>query len=107
MLISDWSSDVCSSDLCKDEFADTPLGAKTAYVVIEGQEYCAGDIVGQHTGGDGIGHGAGVGYAGIGKQEVDGPLIMILQAECMVIVFLQLGIEIGRASCRDRECRYV
>src|SRR3546814_540881 len=58
-----------SSSECKDEFADTPLGAKTAYVVIEGQEYCAGDIVGQHTGGDGIGHGAGVGDAGIRSEE--------------------------------------
>src|SRR5690606_14146812 len=73
---------------CKNEFADARLGAKTAYIVVEGKKDCAANIIGQHVSGNGIGHGAGVRDAGGGKQHVYGPLIVVLKAECVVSVFL-------------------
>src|SRR3546814_8446812 len=77
MLISDWSSDVCSSDLHEDAFRhrqriQADLDRHLAAVLAQTEEVAAGA------------HRARV---GVRKETVPG--------------------EIGRASCRERVCQYV
>src|SRR3546814_10764557 len=76
MRISDWSSDVCSSDLLP-QFADNGKALAEAGVV--------------------------VGAAEAGTIDEVGDLLLAL----LVVLDLVAGLEIGRASCRERVCQYV
>src|SRR3546814_1784202 len=88
MRISDWSSDVCSSDLAEVE-------RHVDLAVAVGVE-ALGDAVG--VGIDELGHAGG---AWPGQRHVGGAVAVEVER-----VGDAVG-EIGRASCRERVCRYV
>src|SRR3546814_6653822 len=77
MRISDWSSDVCSSDLI-DRFGD--VGAKAEFLVLHVSEALLEQI----------------------RAHADPRTVAIEILERAVCHF-----EIGRASCRERVCQYV
>src|SRR3546814_2937504 len=82
MRISDWSSDVCSSDLQRRAHVGEPAadaGLHGGVVLHHLVETVA--VVEQGRGARGLGH--------VGGQAGPG------------------GVEIGRASCRERGCQYV
>src|SRR3546814_19485707 len=121
MRISDWSSDVCSSDLrnlnggqgrrvegagrqachwiCRDGLQLRALGIGDVAVAIERESAVAGVL-------------------GVARQRVDDSE-EAFAVHCNVKrvaglldraegeVLRDLGDEIGRASCRERECQYV
>src|SRR3546814_4739544 len=82
MRISDWSSDVCSSDLPGGRFRNESL-----------QEKCRGD-------GAGIGSVADIADIGHGRPQHLRVGLVERQAPD------RIG-QIGRASCRERVCQYV
>src|SRR3546814_5025419 len=86
MRISDWSSDVCSSDL-----AEIACGIRHAYV--EEREIIEG--------------AAAVGIAALlaGKLGCQGPTVLLLSGRNIDMALH--AREIGRASCRERVCQYV
>src|SRR3546814_19126802 len=101
MRISDWSSDVCSSDLVWDARCD---GVNCAVLDIQS---CRGRA------GQGDGDGLPVTRT---RLNVDGSRGAIGQFDaverriaCNIVdLFEQLGgFENGRASCRERVCQYV
>src|SRR3546814_1351785 len=84
MRISDWSSDVCSSDLalaerCVKEPRDVPAPAPEVGQVKE--KLLAGGILDKFS----------EAYTEVDKQARQG----------------KIAAEIGRASCRERVCQYV
>src|SRR3546814_7306821 len=98
MRISDWSSDVCSSDLCIDaggrdrqrfsiEFTQIFHALKQAAIdqdalaVMLEQMFRTGD-------------GSGGAKRGHGEHQA-------------AFQFADGGVKIGRASCRERVCKYV
>src|SRR3546814_4757024 len=83
MRISDWSSDVCSSDLPAQEVA---LGHV--------------DVLGKRTEVDVV-HGVAPGIA----HHVPGIVVGVVVA--VGVVRVRQAVEIGRASCRERVCQYV
>src|SRR3546814_17850650 len=90
MRISDWSSDVCSSDLCDDLRLD--LGG--AFEDVEDARVAehAGDLV-----------LLGVAVAAVHLQRVVG----VGPGDARAQQFRHAGLdEIGRASCRERVCQY-
>src|SRR3546814_9008768 len=90
MRISDWSSDVCSSDL--DQHEDRRFG-KRRFEFHDEIEFVA------------------VGNAAIQQHYVIGiGLLRYFESALRAVGFLDVqGIEdqIGRASCRERVCQYV
>src|SRR3546814_1046934 len=82
MRISDWSSDVCSSDLARREEHDWTLRAGGAGAVrtLRGGDRRLAD------------RGLSRRAAGGAQRRGGGP---------------DAGAEIGRASCRERVCQYV
>src|SRR3546814_5548387 len=104
MLISDWSSDVCSSDRCVSGPAPNELAIRTSHirpVILENSVkllMVAADLsklmawrllLWTHSDGAVQAYGFAVQHV-VRDYAVD-----------------QLGIEIGRASCRERVCQYV
>src|SRR3546814_8983340 len=87
MRISDWSSDVCSSD----------LSPRRPLVIEENAVGCVKSVGLPIVHGDPIGVELGrrIGTAGIKR--------------CGLALrrLLDLAVEIGRASCRERVCQYV
>src|SRR3546814_5428738 len=83
MRISDWSSDVCSSDLMTD--AEAARGTREAAVGDERHRLAQALAV------DGGGRGQHLAHAGAALR----PLVA------------DDDHEIGRASCRERVCQYV
>src|SRR3546814_1376174 len=110
MRISDWSSDVCSSDLPApgpDLGADLALASPRAArrcLSCTGQLLVAQEAL--HLFGDGLGRGddAGLGVVGLleGADVGGGLLVGVDQLADLSLV----GRQIGRASCRDRVCPY-
>src|SRR3546814_1793339 len=87
MRISDWSSDVCSSDLYRGKacsFSST-LDVRTA-------KGCAMTTA--------IGISGSYGGLNLGDEAILASAIAQFRAEIP-------GVEIGRASCRERVCQYV
>src|SRR3546814_2915492 len=124
MRISDWSADVCSSDL------NIPKRAGTIYSLVGRVDVCT-DV-----GGDGAAVGVkgvtlsvdpGVGVFGSGGLDFlvvnRGSKLNAVGTPTQPIIFtgrrniegtatddsqaLWGGVEIGRASCRERVCQYV
>src|SRR3546814_1421732 len=95
MRISDWSSDVCSSDLRVETLPDIVDFARDSFGIFA-------------DGGDGVGHGIGGegGFVDGGGDRGDGLRLGFHCRTDAVGRFLDLG-EIGRASCRERVCPYV
>src|SRR3546814_8746985 len=83
MRISDWSSDVCSSDLLKpSKGAPVPVEEKSLLSLLDRQQ--------------------AFGYTQEDIRILLSP--MLLEAEEATG---SMGNEIGRASCRERVCQYV
>src|SRR3546814_16968834 len=91
MRISDWSSDVCSSDL--PQFADATMGYEMQY--------------------DGLGrHVTRLMTAQLVPNFIHGPDVseqdlLDYYTEPMGLPRIPVPEEIGRASCRARVCQYV
>src|SRR3546814_2942049 len=86
MRISDWSSDVCSSDLRPRESLQVAKAQDSALVDFCDEPGCAfGEC------------------ARVRRPEENGRLV-----SCRACIFApRHHLEIGRASCRDRVCQYV
>src|SRR3546814_2802531 len=86
MRISDWSSDVCSSDLFEDQFVMDQVKMllqvhdELVFELPEGDIEAASGVIRQ---------------------------VMESAAEPAIKLSVPLGVEIGRASCRERVCQYV
>src|SRR3546814_12749123 len=100
MRISDWSSDVCSSDLNLVNTAGLTLN------------FWDGDAGPKFNGA--VNGGDGLWQAGSGNDnwtEVNGPVNVHYLDKSFAIFSATPGTvtvdEIGRASCRERECQYV
>src|SRR3546814_11651906 len=113
MLISDWSSDVCSSDLvgqdCRAEFLNSVLVDRAISDVFgigglgagrsnELDEFFGLGLVWRTSGNDPVIQVVDV----LVPDGFQGLAIFICRADASVIVG-----EIGRASCRERVCQYV
>src|SRR3546814_2043124 len=85
MRISDWSSDVCSSDLHAHQ--------------IVGDTQCLLAFVGNRQ----VRHCRGMARERLGAAEADRELRDLERVEEAETLLL----EIGRASCRERVCQYV
>src|SRR3546814_5212354 len=90
MRISDWSSDVCSSDLDRAAIDDDPIGSVAQ---LEGKGRCA--AAGQRPAG-GWGRGVENSDALLHRHPLIPPTPCLAE-----------GAEIGRAACRARVCKYV
>src|SRR3546814_12706079 len=99
MRISDWSSDVCSSDLLVYPVLDVAPQLRTAVGRLDAQGARQATVE--------------VGTAKVGFRQVDDPVAMGVEGPRTVAhggglanaVFA--GMQIGRASCRERVCHYV
>src|SRR3546814_4998379 len=91
MRISDWSSDVCSSDLNLASRASG--GASVASVLLR---HCA------ETGADLLVAG-GYGHSRLKQWALGGTTRELFETLSIPVLFSQ----IGRASCRERVCQYV
>src|SRR3546814_18540996 len=97
MRISDWSSDVCSSDLPRESRAASPDARWLArnsrkrlhQAVEEGAPVGAAE--------PGVGKALGM------RHEAEHGLGLVVDAGDIA----QRAVEIGRASCRERVCQYV
>src|SRR3546814_1109502 len=92
MRISDWSSDVCSSDL---------IGAFIAVIATCGMIAPPLNVPAMS-----ISDGVNMPYAGFGMPL----LVLSLPPAAFVVALSALrlrGRAIGRASCRERVCQYV
>src|SRR3546814_20357869 len=100
MRISDWSSDVCSSDLPNVTLVDTQgrgLDRITETgIVFDGVEYPVDCII------FATGFESGTNYARRAAMEVRGR-----DGKRMTDHFANGMRKIGRASCRERGCKYV
>src|SRR3546814_14134427 len=117
MRISDWSSDVCSSDLADDVTAAEDAAHRYALNLGEGQiaieTVIDGDIL-------------VIGLVALRRLDakfdgrivadgdrgaiIDPPLIENLDGVAVLVINLveiEIGCKIGRASCRARVCQYV
>src|SRR3546814_14684970 len=91
MRISDWSSDVCSSDLKVDQPQENDDWHLQGEIIVVGSRRRAPGA-----------RSVGTGQFGIGAGEVVDP------HPSGVGVPESLGnVQIGRASCRERVCQYV
>src|SRR3546814_1505723 len=99
MRISDWSSDVCSSDLMRVRADDAVLVEQGQLAL--GLEHALDHE--HHVGATGIifvedERGRGLQRPGEQAFAEFGDLLAVLQYDC---------VEIGRESCRERVCQYV
>src|SRR3546814_16669110 len=95
MRISDWSSDVCSSDLRTAVAAIVRIGIGAAQILP--RKRMIGGIGGGVAEADEVEHVA----HRVARQRLDGGELRALRVDVMV------GTEIGRASGRERVCLYV
>src|SRR3546814_19784752 len=103
MRISDWSSDVCSSDLLILEIHGGPFAAYGGHFSTDNQLYAAAGYAvlsanprGSTSYGEAFANEIDKAYPG--NDYFD--LISIVDRA------IELGVEIGRASCRERVCQY-
>src|SRR3546814_15382550 len=101
MRISDWSSDVCSSDLGDDDLmriAARVLDVEEAFAaraaaLVDNHQRLVHELVLLHDALDHAGHLVGTATGTGRNDELDS--------------LRRLPLEIGRASCRERVCQYV
>src|SRR3546814_20489849 len=111
MRISDWSSDVCSSDLLTDGEAAYILSDCAASVLLTSPEHLplieklAGQLPGLHVLiCDPLGSGAFSDMSGTTPAAVD---YAPVEGQMLAYSSGTSGKPIGRASCRERVCQYV
>src|SRR3546814_9692361 len=97
MRISDWSSDVCSSDLRMD-FMSVLLGIIVRYILVAGRGRWD----------DPIGHAPSIACLPVERLgDRNAPTIILNPQVGRELTEPGHRIEIGRASCRERVCQYV
>src|SRR3546814_14732957 len=120
MRISDWSSDVCSSDLTEEGRAVVAATGDVDALAQCTKGRCgtaAGCVTGQG-GGDRVAEDASCrDGVRIEYGPIDADILLLVGADfgddaldqhlCALDVELGDDIEIGRASCRERVCQYV
>src|SRR3546814_13766854 len=104
MRISDWSSDVCSSDLARDPAGDRPHRA-----VRRGQGRLPGDGGGRAFRQD---RDRGLKRVAPPAAKSRGNVDILAETAILSGIMIEEDIghaegQIGRASCRERVCRYV
>src|SRR3546814_15272098 len=100
MRISDWSSDVCSSDLVTNSFSSLTFvftstinsGDETSRLVEPHRRHI---------------HDDQIGLMGIFSASDDNPVLSTPLEQNQLFLFSDLIIQIGRASCRERVCQHV
>src|SRR3546814_1139056 len=103
MRISDWSSDVCSSDLEKTRGRVGCLQLRGEYM-----------FVAEGKGGFRVYDVAAIANKGFSERIVTAPFsklghnthVKTRNATCMALATNQPVNQIGRASCRERVCQY-
>src|SRR3546814_1942629 len=104
MRISDWSSDVCSSDLAEPARAPAhPHGperpdGRAGRAALSRRPRATPDQAGTASTAGGLLQGAFLFLWQIGRRQVAGPSLVVHQ--------LPAAVQIGRASCRERVCHY-
>src|SRR3546814_12030859 len=108
MRISDWSSDVCSSDLMQVELLKRtlPAGARVGTVdKFQGQEAAVVLISMATSSGDDLPRNIDFLFS---RNRMT---VAISRARCLAVIYSNPRLldvpYIGRASCRERVCRYV
>src|SRR3546814_15144882 len=99
MRISDWSSDVCSSDLRDPAWRMADPGGLIVRVLITGVNGFIGRNLVAH-----LGERADVSVLPATRQTSLDELHQLVRQTDFVF---HLAGEIGRASCRERVCQYV
>src|SRR3546814_12010838 len=103
MRISDWSSDVCSSDLLSNEpgyYKAGAFGIRIENLVVVTPQRIAGaeeDMLGFET----------ITFAPIAQNLVEVALLSGAEADWPDAYHAEVLAQIGRASCRERVCPYV
>src|SRR3546814_10825226 len=113
MRISDWSSDVCSSDLGQREIALAVLGpADLAFDGVAGTHAEFTNLIGRDV--DVVGTSEIVRLGAAQETETVGqhldraePHDLITEIGLLLEDAEQQILQIGRASCRERVCQYV
>src|SRR3546814_10804696 len=105
MRISDWSSDVCSSDLPEEVDVSLPLGERVGHSLVLGttrvgktrlaELFVTQDIRRKNAAGE---HEVVI----VIDPKGDADLLKRMYVEAQ-----RAGREIGRESCRERVCQYV
>src|SRR3546814_18282879 len=113
MRISDWSSDVCSSDLCPLRLAFRPGGILILIVLIGRflpRHFLRGRNDFLMLAKIGLAADAGIGCVGGSVSLIAFPCALRLRVTSLRLpapVISRGKIELGRASCRERVCTYV
>src|SRR3546814_11179969 len=94
MRISDWSSDVCSSDLTPVDLAPSPMGISTS---LDANGLVSSRAATSRNPTSGIAH----------RLRHVGDRDKLLAVARNKRDFACLPVQIGRASCRDRVCQSV
>src|SRR3546814_19644875 len=94
MRISDWSSDVCSSDLSLGEYSALVASGALAFADALRLVELRGQLM-QSAVPEGVGGMAAV----VGLDDAT--------VEAFCAEYPGEGVQIGRASCRERGCQYV
>src|SRR3546814_14824575 len=103
MRISDWSSDVCSSDLQRD----TALGAISAGInFYDGQGFLVPKSLGVKSAKDLSGASVCM-QTGTSNENTMADWARTNNVEYKPVVIEQFNEKIGRESCRERVCKYV
>src|SRR3546814_14199039 len=106
MRISDWSSDVCSSDLSLRIDRKSVRGAVAGYAIIIADWTCRPFRAHQTIGGDQIIVEAVPKLSMRLEPVLQHLFARPLERACRDVAAVG-DIEIGRASCRERVCQYV
>src|SRR3546814_3925889 len=98
MRISDWSSDVCSSDLMKDDprVRETPFGVDT-------ERFRPGLDAAQR-------EPLVIFVGGLDRAHYFKGVPVLIEAFALALKAVpeaRLAVALGRASCRERVCQYV
>src|SRR3546814_13772042 len=97
MRISDWSSDVCSSDLvCLQSHYDLPVTCCDFCIILRTH------VHEQHPGCDQARL-----QPPIASRPLQGDLDIVNVTLPYIAMAVNISIKIGRASCRERVCQYV
>src|SRR3546814_14300827 len=107
MRISDWSSDVCSSDLLVHDPADGLVAKHAEHEDRDGKARALERVLLDHIAPpveatELAGHPAGL---GVGRGLAGAVIAFFFRPPCLPLCLLASAI--GRASCRDRVCSHV
>src|SRR3546814_20392436 len=108
MRISDWSSDVCSSDLVRTGFPGHIIRQYAGIELVFSDQGSGSQAFGRVAGSDGDFHLAkDRTIIKFRRDDMDGAACNIVPCLQCALMRVEALIVIGRASCRDRGVKYV